>query len=118
MRAPPVGKAAAVKSLTKGTQLSIIFYHFILKIHFFHDCLYKLLQILILVIGYSNVSFHLSHGSGKDVGTEWWKLQEEVKGDIFNWDVDSKPHAENQLSIITFNDRVAPATLSFLSTYG
>ncbi len=50
---------------------------------------------------------------GSDVGIEWWVL-EEVQGAYKNGSYKSLPH----LSIITFNERVFPQSVSYLAGYG
>ncbi|XP_055955380.1 piezo-type mechanosensitive ion channel component 2 isoform X2 [Patella vulgata] len=73
-------------------------------------------------IEYSNVSLELNHD--QDVGNlsdviQWWKASELLRGTLFNPNVKTKiATLSSDLSIITFNDRRAPAGFSIITGYG
>ena len=67
-------------------------------------------------IGYSNLSMNLDRS--KQPFIEWWRMQEIVEGSILVPDRSKPPHFEDHLTVITFNDRKAPAGFSVITGYG
>ncbi|BFZ13182.1 hypothetical protein BsWGS_16220 [Bradybaena similaris] len=68
-------------------------------------------------IGKSNISLLLESDSTNGL-SEWWNVNETVMGSsIFDYDY-NKNETNPKIYVITFNDRKAPASLSFLSGYG
>ncbi|XP_060075477.1 piezo-type mechanosensitive ion channel component 1-like [Ylistrum balloti] len=67
-------------------------------------------------IQYSNVSLSLRN----DTISEWWQAQEVILGDnIFSPSSDeTKKRLVDNLTLISFNDRVAPEGFSFITGYG
>ncbi|KAK2191339.1 hypothetical protein NP493_54g05013 [Ridgeia piscesae] len=67
---------------------------------------------------YSNVTLQLEQ-STSDKEKTWWKLQEKIRPHPFDpIHEHNQPRFQNSLSVVTFNDRVAPDTLSFFTNYG
>lgn len=67
-------------------------------------------------IGKSNISLMLESDSAIGL-SEWWNVNETVRGSIFDYDPNQNS-TNPKIYVITFNDRKAPASLSFLSGYG
>ena len=73
-----------------------------------------------LDISYSNVTAELKNGTipGLPTVEQWWELQEVVRGDILDPEATGPTREDPNLSIVAFNDRVAPAGFSFFTGYG
>ncbi|GFR91628.1 piezo-type mechanosensitive ion channel component [Elysia marginata] len=69
-------------------------------------------------IGKSNITMQLVR-AGTDTSNEWWNINELVyDGSVFHLKPSGKQGGIPEASFITFNDKKAPASLSFLSGYG
>ena len=53
---------------------------------------------------------------------EWWEIEEILNGTVLNpgaiTGANSGERPVNHLTLITFNDRVAPSGFSFITNYG
>ncbi|XP_059176370.1 piezo-type mechanosensitive ion channel component 2-like isoform X3 [Physella acuta] len=67
-------------------------------------------------IGLSNISMQLQIDPSNSL-SEWWNLKEIVSGTVYAYKRETNTSYDKSF-IITFNDRKAPASLSFLSGYG
>ncbi|RUS88527.1 hypothetical protein EGW08_003703 [Elysia chlorotica] len=69
-------------------------------------------------IGHSNITMELE-GTTKGVLDEWWNVNELLYGgSVFQLKPVSDIKSVDKASFITFNDKKAPESLSFLSSYG
>ncbi|KAK3771249.1 hypothetical protein RRG08_024328 [Elysia crispata] len=69
-------------------------------------------------IGYSNITMELERTSSGALN-EWWNLNELLyDGSVFHLKPSSTVKSVDKASFITFNDKKAPESLSFLSNYG
>lgn len=68
----------------------------------------------------SDVSIQLVRGrfEGMLDETEWWKVQERRGPDIFDPNEPPRPQFYENITMIAFNDRVAPAGFASLVGYG
>ncbi|GFO30477.1 piezo-type mechanosensitive ion channel component [Plakobranchus ocellatus] len=76
-----------------------------------------ILDQLVKAIGLSNITMRLE-GSGKGLN-EWWNIKELLYDDsVFHLRPTGSRKEFPKASLITFNDKKAPESLSFLSGYG
>ena len=68
--------------------------------------------------GNSNLTLGLSGDPGIGSLNQYWSIQEEVYDGSHFILVKENPSFTDQIKLVTFNDRKAPSTLSFLSGYG
>ena len=75
-------------------------------------------------IGYSNITMQLEGKQGSGSLNEWWNIEELLyddntgKGSVFQLRPTGSQISVPKASLITFNDKKAPESLSFLSGYG
>ena len=70
--------------------------------------------------GRNNLKLGLAGNQGPNQLNQYWTMEEEVYGDshFIHNKKDTKPSFTENIKVVTFNDRKAPSTLSFISGYG